>query len=49
MAGGLLPHALSPALPTVRQYVLAYHPPPPAQPFAVDPWDPPLYSRFVSA
>ncbi|PNH08543.1 TATA-binding protein-associated factor [Tetrabaena socialis] len=46
-AGGLLPHVFQPALPAVRQYVLSYHPPPPAPPLTIDPYDPPLFSSLA--
>lgn len=48
LAGGLLPHALMPAVPAVRMYAFSYHPPPgPGGRAAVslDPFDPALFSE----
>ncbi|KXZ41590.1 hypothetical protein GPECTOR_376g167 [Gonium pectorale] len=47
VAGGLLPHVFQPLVPPLRQYILSYHPPPPAAPFALDPRNPPLFSSLV--
>ncbi|KAG2490890.1 hypothetical protein HYH03_010807 [Edaphochlamys debaryana] len=42
LAGGMLPHVFQPLIPAIEMFVFSYHPPPPAEPFTLDPWDPPL-------